>query len=177
MSKSPTPPAWVTHSRIAIRTAGLPDAAAIAAIRAATAPSAHVDKADVDAATLVIDRCKDLLFVADADGEAVGYVALLREGHAAVAAHDPLMLWQLHVRPRFHGAGVAALLMRRAIEQAESGAHDTVWLGVSEHNARAIAFYRKHGFVAHGLHDVGSGEHAHHDLIMLLALRTIVDTQ
>lgn len=44
------------------------------------------------------------------------------------------------------------------------------WLGVSEDNARAIAFHRKHGLKALGVPQVGSGEHAHMDLLMNRAI-------
>lgn len=52
----------------------------------------------------------------------------------------PRELWALYVDPARHGAGVGAELLRTAI-----GA-DPAYLWVLEGNARAIAFYEKHGF-------------------------------
>ena len=41
--------------------------------------------------------------------------------------------------------------MQRCLDEAAARGRRTVWLGVWEHNARAIAFYRRWGFT-----DVGS---------------------
>ena len=40
--------------------------------------------------------------------------------------------------------------MAERLARAGRGGADQVWLGVWEHNPRAIAFYRKHGFVEVG---------------------------
>jgi ribosomal protein S18 acetylase RimI-like enzyme len=75
-------------------------------------------------------------------------------------------LCQLYVIPALHGGGVAALLMSAALEQARMRGNDVIWLGVSEHNLRARGFYRKHGFVAVGVHEVGDARQAHRDVVM-----------
>lgn len=67
---------------------------------------------------------------------------------------------------RFHGTGIATELLAAAKEHARRHLHDVLWLGVSEHNARAIAFYRKHGFKSLGVHKVGAGHHEHEDVLM-----------
>jgi ribosomal protein S18 acetylase RimI-like enzyme len=61
--------------------------------------------------------------------------------------------------------------MSAARDHARRHRHDLMWLGVSEHNLRAIAFYRKHGFGALGIHAVGSGAHAHEDVLMSCVVR------
>jgi ribosomal protein S18 acetylase RimI-like enzyme len=61
--------------------------------------------------------------------------------------------------------------MDAVIGHAQSQEHDVVWLGVSEHNERGMAFYRKRGFKAIGSHTVGSGEHSHKDVVMSYQLR------
>jgi ribosomal protein S18 acetylase RimI-like enzyme len=111
-----------------------------------------------------------VVYVAEVDTRAVGFLALQREGHSAIAAQHPLKLWQLYVMPAFHGRGVAAQLMSAAIEHARKHQNDVIWLGVSEENARGIAFYLKHGFAAAGVHPVGAGEHTHNDIIMSRAV-------
>jgi ribosomal protein S18 acetylase RimI-like enzyme len=107
-----------------------------------------------------------LVYVAETHGSVVGFLALQREGHPAVVGRNPVKLWQLYVAPALHGSGVASQLMSAAMDHARTHLHDVVWLGVSEHNARGIAFYRKHGFKALGLHLVGAGGHAHQDVVM-----------
>lgn len=139
--------------RLLVRAARGLDAAAIAAIH----PAASAE---------LIDRHPRLVYVAEADGAVVGYLALQNEAHPAVESRNPLQLWQIYVIPEFHGAGIAAKLMAEAVEHARRHLHDVIWLGVSEHNARAMAFYRKHDFKSLGLHRVGAGHHEHEDVLM-----------
>ena len=96
----------------------------------------------------------------------LGYLALQLQAHPAVESRNPVQLWQIYVVPDFHGTGIAAGLFAAALEYARRHSHDVIWLGVSEHNARAVAFYRKHGFGALGLHGVGTGHREHEDLVM-----------
>jgi diamine N-acetyltransferase len=137
-----------------IRAARRSDTAAIATVNAAASPD-------------LIQKYPGLVYVAEVDRSVAGYLALTDEAHPAVESHKPLQLWQIFVAPAFHGTGVATELMTSAFIHARHHVHDVVWLGVSEHNARAIAFYRKHGFTPLGLHKVGSGYHEHEDLLMI----------
>jgi ribosomal protein S18 acetylase RimI-like enzyme len=50
-------------------------------------------------------------------------------------------------------------------EIAARGA-DVAWLGVWEHNPRAIAFYRKWGFVEVGEHTFPVGDDPQRDLVL-----------
>lgn len=45
-----------------------------------------------------------------------------------------------------HGSGLAQQLMQKSIDVAKSNGKKVLWLGVWQHNARAVAFYRKLGF-------------------------------
>lgn len=158
----------------AVRPARRGDAAAMEAVRAAAAAhagavatGAEPGRADFEQ---LIEQHPGRVQVAELDGTIIGYVAVQRAAHPAVAARAALQLWQLYVEPAFHGRGVAAQLMSAALEQARRDRHDSVWLGVSPTNARAAAFYRKQGFTALGLHEVGDAGHAHQDLVMARAL-------
>lgn len=135
------------------RTANESDAVAIAVVNAAASPD-------------LVEKHSGLVYVAEADRSVVGYLALKNDAHRAVESRKPLQLWQIYVVPAFHGAGIAAGLMTCVFEHARKHAHDVVWLGVSEHNTRAIAFYRKHGFAPLGLHRVGSTDREHEDVLM-----------
>ena len=63
---------------------------------------------------------------------------------ATVHAEDNRELDWLMVHPEFHGNGIASSLMHAGIEWLGKGR--PMWLNVVRHNARAIGFYRKHGF-------------------------------
>jgi len=77
--------------------------------------------------------------VAEIDGELVGFTMV--EGDEVE---------QVFVDPRSHGTGVAAPLLAAAEQQVAAAGHDVAWLAVVVGNARARAFYEKHGW-----HDAG----------------------
>jgi ribosomal protein S18 acetylase RimI-like enzyme len=56
--------------------------------------------------------------------------------------------------------------MQRVLAAATDSDCDYVWLGVWEHNPRAIAFYRKFGFEVVGEHAFMLGQELQRDLIM-----------
>ena len=150
------------------------DAASLAGIRAsvatgdprASAGTSQDGSPGPDYFARWLEKERGLIYVAEVAGAAAGYLAMQQAAHPAVAARTPVQLCQLYVIPALHGGGVAALLMAAAIEQARVRRNDVIWLGVSEHNLRARGFYRKHGFVAVGVHEVGDAGEAHRDVVM-----------
>lgn len=105
---------------------------------------------------LADEHCVVLLAEAGGGGDPVGYTMLLagEPGDPDVAAairHRPTVaLERCYVHPDHHGSGVAPLLMDRTIEAARATRAAGVWLGVSEENDRANAFYARHGFAVVG---------------------------
>ncbi len=101
-------------------------------------------------------------------GEMVGY-AQLRRGPAPpqIQAARPAEIQRIYVAREWHGRGVAQMLMAEALRLAESGGADAVWLGVWERNPRAIAFYRRLGFVENGDHVFPLGDDPQRDLVMV----------
>ncbi len=91
--------------------------------------------------------------LAEVDGRPAGY-AQLRGGPApsCVAGDTPMELWRLYVAKEWHGRGVAQVLMNAIDAEVRKRGARTLWLGVWEHNARAKAFYGKHGFTDVGAH-------------------------
>ena len=77
----------------------------------------------------------------------VGY----RSPPPCVTSERPIEVHRFYVDRPAHGSGVAQRLMAaaRAVAGEYGGLH--LWLGVWERNSRALAFYRRAGFV-----DVGS---------------------
>ncbi len=140
----------------------------LAAVRAAADPTSK--PLDAGHFEELVDQNKGLVYVAQSRDSVTGYLVLQRAAHVAVMARNPIQLWQIYVAPAFHGSGVAAQLMHAAFSHARKQMHDVIWLGVSEHNARGVAFYRKHHFKAVGRHLVGSAGHAHQDVVMSCAL-------
>lgn len=58
------------------------------------------------------------------------------------------------------------MLMQTCLAYARKKDVETVWLGVWEHNTRAIAFYEKNGFKKIGEHTFMLGEDAQTDWLM-----------
>lgn len=78
------------------------------------------------------------------DGEAIAYAQLR---HTPGAAYGEVELARFYVDRLFHGSGIAQSLMEAVDVHARALGGTTLWLGVWERNLRAIAFYRKSGFV------------------------------
>lgn len=88
-----------------------------------------------------------LLALAGDSGTPLGY-AKLRTGapHPSVTGPAAIELQRLYVDRAVLGRGAGAALMQACLQTARFAGHRTLWLGVWEHNQRALAFYRKWGF-------------------------------
>src|SRR3954469_24393017 len=105
--------------------------------------------------------------IAESDGSPVGYAKLYRgEVPDCVTGKHPIELARLYVVRNVYGLGVGNALMNGLINIARQEGYETMWLGVWEHNERAKAFYRKHGFTEVGSHIFQLGSDAQTDLVM-----------
>lgn len=84
---------------------------------------------------------RDDVFVARVDDSVAGYVALRSEP-------DAVRVEQLLVAPHHEGEGVGHRLLAYAEGYAISSGARAVQVVVEEDNERAVAFYRRSGFVA-----------------------------
>ena len=108
---------------------------------------------------------------AELDGRLAGY-AQVRQGPAptCVTGPAPIELWRFYVDRPWHGRGVAQALMTAAVAEAAHRGAATLWLGVWEQNDRAIAFYRKCGFLDVGSQSFILGSDGQTDRLMMRAL-------
>ena len=96
-------------------------------------------------------RPDNVFLIAQADGERVGYARLVDgKPSALVNAAGVIELRRMYVLNRWHGTGVAALLMNEVLDAARARAKTACWLHVWERNQRAIRFYEKCGFTSVG---------------------------
>ncbi|WP_277213014.1 GNAT family N-acetyltransferase [Isoptericola croceus] len=127
-----------------------------------------------------------VLLVADSAGSIVGYTLLIRGEptgaeelatlRSAVGPGPYVELSKIYVRPDHLGAGTAGRMVQAAIDEAHDLAPGRAfWLGTNGENARAQAFYRRHGFdvVGHRTYDVGGVQHD--DVVMLHSPTTTPD--
>jgi ribosomal protein S18 acetylase RimI-like enzyme len=107
----------------------------------------------------------------DGTNGAVGY-AVLKQSSASsfLRAQQSAEIVRLYADQRWHGRGVGAALMDACLQEARAWKSDWVWLGVWETNARAIAFYEKHGFRSVGSQTFLLGNDLQNDLVMALRL-------
>jgi ribosomal protein S18 acetylase RimI-like enzyme len=105
--------------------------------------------------------------IAELSGQAVGY-AKLRAGQPdpSVSGSDPMELERLYVLAAHIGHRVGAALMDACLRRAASQGFRTLWLGVWEHNPRAIDFYQRWGFRKVGSHVFRLGGDPQNDFIM-----------
>ena len=83
-------------------------------------------------------------FFAFSDDLAVGIAAIYRDGEKT-GDGELLQVW---VAPEFRGGEVARPLLDTALRWSEANGFRRVWARVTPGNERALAFYRKCGFVA-----------------------------
>lgn len=106
--------------------------------------------------------------VLEIDGVPAGFVQL-RLGHRepCIAGTRPVELQRIYVLRQAQGGGHGAALMAAALERARAWGADVVWLGVWEHNDRALTFYARHGFRVAGDHIFKIGQQVDRDLILV----------
>jgi GNAT superfamily N-acetyltransferase len=117
------------------------------------------------------DPAVDTLVLAEAGGRWLGFAQLrVNSVSEGVPARGSIELWRFYVDHAWHGRGVAGALMQAAKQRALRRGASTMWLGVWERNARAQAFYRKHGFERVGRKVFVVGSDPQTDDVMLCAL-------
>ena len=124
-------------------------------------PQQQLELADPDVTTLLVE----------ADGHLAGY-AQMRSGVTpeCVTGDSPVELWRFYIAQPWHGRGMAQELMQRVELESYGRGGRTLWLGVWERNARAIAFYQKVGFTDVGSHVFMVGTDAQTDRILVRSL-------
>ncbi|MEM8604393.1 MAG: GNAT family N-acetyltransferase [Cyanobacteria bacterium P01_H01_bin.121] len=112
------------------------------------------------------------LILAEIERQLVGYAHIrLHSPKACVAAQHPSELRRLYVLAAWHGRGVAQNIMAQVLATVLDVGADSLWLGVWEHNPKAIAFYRKYGFQVVGEHTFQFGNELQRDLVMMAAVK------
>lgn len=111
-------------------------------------------------------------FIAWHGTEPIGYLKL-NLGPAQTDLHDDaaLELERIYVKSAWHGRQVAQQLYRTAEDVARTHGKAYIWLGVWEHNARAIAFYTRLGYTAFSSHIFMLGHDPQTDILMKKTLQ------
>jgi GNAT superfamily N-acetyltransferase len=128
---------------------------------------------DKQAAELADPR--GVFLIAEVAGQTAGY-ARLCEGTApgplagAAGAQRPIEIVRFYALKPWIGQGVGAALMTACLAEARQRGCDALWLDVWERNPRAIAFYRRWGFVEVGTQAFQLGDDRQTDVLMQRAV-------
>jgi ribosomal protein S18 acetylase RimI-like enzyme len=101
----------------------------------------------------------------------IGYLKV-NTGNAQTEQKDinAFEIERIYVDAAFLGKKVGQMLFNKAIEIAQSKKAAYVWLGVWEENHKALAFYKKNGFVPFDKHIFKLGNDEQTDIMMKLQL-------
>jgi GNAT superfamily N-acetyltransferase len=164
-----------------IRPATVEDATALAAFAARTfvetfaesnTPEdmqAHVARSyGLAQQTAELTEAGAVTLLAEQNGRLIGYAQLRRAAPPeCVVAPDVIELHRFYVERAAQGSGAAQQLMRAVEDAAGAAGARHLWLGVWEHNPRAMRFYQKCGFVDVGSHAFVLGADRQIDRIMV----------
>ena len=108
-----------------------------------------------------------VFFLAEKETEAVGYARMrASEKPEKLEGNSALEIERLYADKKYIGKRVGSLLMSTCLQYAREHGADVIWLGVWEHNTRAIAFYEKCGFEKFSEHVFMLGQDAQTDHLM-----------
>ncbi len=83
-----------------------------------------------------------------------------------ISGPDPMEIERLYVDQSGIGKGFGSALMEACLQVARNTGLKTIWLGVWEHNHRALTFYQRWGFEVVGSHPFRLGTDDQIDLLM-----------
>lgn len=108
-----------------------------------------------------------LFIIALEDDHAVGY-AKMRKNHEPDGLNESnqIEIERIYSRKEYLGKSVGKTLMEHCLKIAKEAGHKVAWLGVWEHNPRAISFYEKWGFEKFGTHPFLLGTDLQTDILM-----------
>ncbi len=106
------------------------------------------------------------------DGElVVGYLKVnMGDAQTESQQNDAFEIERIYVDQAYLGKKIGQLLFNKAIDLATAKKAAYVWLGVWEENHRALAFYKKNGFIPFDKHIFKLGNDEQTDIMMKLEL-------
>jgi ribosomal protein S18 acetylase RimI-like enzyme len=106
-------------------------------------------------------------FLARAGDHLAGYATLrLGEALPELGGEPGRELGRLYTDPAVKSRGIGSKLMQACLDRSAALGARWLWLGVWEHNAPALAFYRKWGFEKFGSHIFAVGNDPQTDWLM-----------
>ena len=164
-----------------VRPANLNDAETLASLAEETFRATYSEANSVEDMTLHCQRnfgkelqSREILdssmctLVCEAEQRLVGFAQLCWQETPECLSNAglPGEIRRFYVSADFHGRGVAQALMSASLAALVEQGSDIAWLGVWEHNPRAIAFYKKAKFRVSGEYEFYLGDDRQRDIVM-----------
>ncbi|GAB3217527.1 GNAT family N-acetyltransferase [Algoriphagus aestuariicola] len=114
-----------------------------------------------------MENSNSVFFVAEKEEEIIAF-SKVNFAPAQTDIHDDesLEIARLYVLEEHLGSGLGKRLLEIALDFAKKNGKKYLWLGVWEHNARAIRFYEKNGLRKFGSHPFPFGDEVQTDYLM-----------
>jgi ribosomal protein S18 acetylase RimI-like enzyme len=110
-------------------------------------------------------------FVAEKEEQLIGYLKVnLVPAQTDIQDPESVEVARLYVLEDYLGNGLGKKLLETAIDFAKLNQKKYLWLGVWEHNSRAIRFYEKNGLRRFGSHPFPFGDEIQTDYLMKIDL-------
>ncbi|HEY3405758.1 MAG TPA: GNAT family N-acetyltransferase [Ohtaekwangia sp.] len=112
-----------------------------------------------------------VFFLAFDHAKLVGYARVRKEKiPEGLSSSNALEIERIYSRKEYFGKGLGQKLLHACVHHARKSGYDTIWLGVWEHNPRAVAFYEKSGFKKFNEHTFVLGTDPQTDWLMKKSL-------
>ena len=126
---------------------------------------------DIEKLRIEMENPDSAFYFARQGDNVIGYLKInFGASQTELKDTDSLEIERIYVAKEFHGLKVGQILYEKALAIASEKNCKYLWLGVWEHNARAISFYKKNGFVEFGQHKFVLGDDVQTDIMMKLAI-------
>ena len=118
-----------------------------------------------------LDNPESEFYFAENKDEILGYLKL-NSGNSQTENknENSIEIERIYVRKEFLRMKIGQLLLDHSIQIAKEKNAEFIWLGVWEHNERALKFYGKNGFEVYSKHDFVLGKDVQTDLLMKMNL-------
>jgi diamine N-acetyltransferase len=109
----------------------------------------------------------NIFLLAYLDDEPIGYARLKESKNPASLGNvNALEISRIYVLNKAIGTGIGKALLEECFQIAGEEGKELIWLGVWEHNTRAISFYKKFGFKKFATHVFMLGDDRQTDWLM-----------
>ena len=118
-----------------------------------------------------LDNPESEFYFAENKDEILGYLKL-NSGNSQTENknENSIEIERIYVLKKFLRMKIGQLLLDHSIQIAKEKNAEFIWLGVWEHNERALKFYGKNGFEVYSKHDFVLGKDVETDLLMKMNL-------